>query len=270
MTTTINTAMKDNGRRAWKGAAFVLSVLVYLAGLIYAGVRSFDLFARTVPADLLALATLGILAMELTALGLPLALHFWTAPGPQRTAAFAFYVLDLLLITANAILDAAHQAGEVLPGFMAAYGVYAVPALPVLAMIGWAIVWALDPASREADMRAAVEAATQESLMSQIIEATKSIDITAAVQSAAEDRARAIVGETLGRAPRRAIAPPAAGPAMIGGHGYNTQAPAGPVAHDDETQPAAEAAPVLAPAAPGRPHSNGTARKARGESAGPK
>ncbi len=234
MTQTVNTAMKENGRRAWKGAAFVLSVLVYLAGLIYAGVRSFDLFARTVPPDLLPLAVLGILALELTALALPLALHYWTAPGPQRYAAMAFYVADLLLITANAILDAAQQAGTLLPAFMTAYGVYAVPALPVVCMVGWAIVWALDPASREADMRATVQAATQEALMGQMIEATKAIDITDAVQQAAAAAARALVGETLGRAPRGIALPEAGVPTLapparagvVGGHTYNAQAPA--------------------------------------------
>ena len=45
MTTTVSTAMKENSRKALRG-----------------------------------LAVLGIVALELSAVGLPLAIHFWTAP----------------------------------------------------------------------------------------------------------------------------------------------------------------------------------------------
>jgi hypothetical protein len=159
--------MKENSRRALKGLAVTLSLIVYLAGLVYAGVRSYSLFARTVEPELLPLAVLGIIALEVSALALPLAVHYWTAPGPQRLAALGFYLIDLGLIIANAVLDAAHHSGTLLPGFLQVYGVYAVPALPVACMVGWALIWALDPASREHDMAASVRAATHEALMAQ-------------------------------------------------------------------------------------------------------
>lgn len=202
--TTVSTAMKENSRRALRGLAVTLSLIIYLAGLVYAGVRSYSLFAATVDPGLLPLAVLGIVALELTAVGLPLAIHFWTAPGAQRLAALGFYLIDLALIVGNSILDAAHHSGTLLPGFLAAYGVYAVPALPVVCMVGWALLWALDPASREHDMIASVRTATQEALMAQIQKAAESVDISQAVENAAGEAARALVGETLGRAPRRA------------------------------------------------------------------
>lgn len=205
--TTVSTAMKENSRRALKGLAVFLSLLVYLAGLVYAGVRSYSLFARTVDTELLPLAVLGIVASEVSALALPLAVHYWTAPGAQRLAALGFYVLDLALVVANAVLDAAHHSGSVLPSFMQAYGVYAVPALPVICMIGWALLWALDPSSREHDMVSSVRAATQEALMTQIAKAAQSVDIVESVELAAGEAARALVGETLGRAPRRSAKP---------------------------------------------------------------
>jgi hypothetical protein len=202
--TTVSTAMKENSRRALRGLAVTLSLIIYLAGLVYAGVRSYSLFAATVDPSLLPLAVLGIVALELTAVGLPLAIHFWTAPGAQRLAALGFYMLDLALIVGNSVLDAAHHSGMLLPGFLMAYGVYAVPALPVVCMVGWALLWALDPASREHDMIASVRTATQEALMAQIQKAAESVDISQAVENAAGEAARALVGETLGRAPRRA------------------------------------------------------------------
>jgi hypothetical protein len=202
--TTVSTAMKENSRRALKGLAVTLSLIIYLAGLVYAGVRSYSLFAATVDPGLLPLAVLGIVALELTAVALPLAIHFWTAPGAQRLAALGFYLLDLGLIVSNSILDAAHHSGTLLPDFLAAYGVYAVPALPVVCMVGWALLWALDPSSREHDMIASVRSATHEALMAQIQKAAESVDISQAVENAAGEAARALVGETLGRAPRRA------------------------------------------------------------------
>src|SRR3990167_1000300 len=185
MTTTVANAMKENSRKTLRGLSLVLSLIVYLAGLLYAGVRSYSLFAATIAPDLLPLAVLGIIALELSAVGLPLAIHYWTSPGPQRMAALGFYLLDLGLIVGNSILDAAHHSGTLLPGFLQAYGVYAVPALPVVSMIGWALLWTLGPASREHDMAATVRAATHEALMAQIQRAAESVDITRAVEEAA-------------------------------------------------------------------------------------
>jgi len=207
MSTNIKTAMQEHGRGALRGFAVVLSLIVYAAALVYAGVRSYDLFARTLPADMLGLAMLGIVALEVTALGLPLAIHFWTSPGQQRMIAFGFYGLDLALIIANSILDAAHNAGTILPGFMQWYGVFAVPGLPVFCMIGWALIWMTDPTTREHDMREAVKAATREALFGRIVEETAKADITEDVQAAAAALTREIVGETLARAPRALPAP---------------------------------------------------------------
>jgi len=222
--TTVSTAMKENSRRALRGLAVTLSLIIYLAGLIYAGVRSYSLFSATVDPSLLPLAVLGIVALELTAVGLPLAIHFWTAPGAQRLAALGFYVLDLGLIVGNSVLDAAHHSGTLLPGFLSAYGVYAVPALPVVCMVGWALLWALDPSSREHDMIASVRTATHEALMAQIQKAAESVDISQAVENAAGEAARALVGETLGNAPRRA----SNAPMMTAHHSYNAEAEAAP------------------------------------------
>lgn len=194
--------MKEHQSRAFKMLAVALSLIVYAAGLVYAGVRSFSLFAATLDPGLLPLAVLGIVALEVSAIALPLAIHFWTQPGAQRLAAMGFYLLDLALIAANAILDAAHHSGADVVAPLQAYGVYVVPALPLVCMAGWSLVWMLDPTSRERDMREAVKAATHEALLSQIQKAVEQADITQAVESVASEAARALVGETLGSAPR--------------------------------------------------------------------
>lgn len=219
-TTTVGNAMKENQHRAFKLLAIALSLIVYAAGLVYAGVRSYTLFAATIDPALLPLAVLGIVALEVSAVALPLAIHFWTQPGAQRLAAMGFYGLDLVLISANAILDAAHHSGAEVTGALTTYGVYILPALPLLCMAGWSLIWLLDPASRERDMRESVKAATHEALLSQIQRAVESADITQAVESAANEAARALVGETLGNAPKRLpVGRPA--PSMVA---YNAEA----------------------------------------------
>ncbi len=202
MTTTVGNAMKENQHRAFKLLAIALSLIVYAAGLVYAGVRSYTLFAATIDPALLPLAVLGIVALEVSAIALPLAIHFWTQPGAQRLAAMGFYGLDLVLIAANATLDAAHHSGAEVTSALTTYGVYILPALPLLCMAGWSLIWMLDPASRERDMRESVKAATHEALLSQIQKAVEQADVTQAVEAAANEAARALVGETLGNAPK--------------------------------------------------------------------
>ena len=223
--TTIQSAMNESGRKAFKGLAFALSVMVYLAGLLYAGVRSYSLFAATFDTSLLAVAVLGIVALEVSALALPLAIHFWTAPGQQRLIAYGFYALDLALIVGNSILDAAHHSGTVLPTFMSAYGVFAVPGLPVICMIGWTLIWTLDPVSKQHDMEATVKSATHEALLSKIQEAMGDIDINDSVNLTANEYARTIVSETLGQAPRRKELPAQAPAPALPAYRYNTDVP---------------------------------------------
>jgi hypothetical protein len=54
-------------------------------------------------------------------------------------------------------------------------------------------------------MRESVKAATHAALLSQIQRATEQADVTRAVEEAASEAARALVGETLGNAPRRSL-----------------------------------------------------------------
>lgn len=200
---TISGNMREQGRRALGGLAVALSLLVYGAALVYAGVRSYDLFARTLPADMIAPALLGIVALEASALALPLAIHYWTEPGTQRMTAYGFYAIDLALIIGNSILDAAHNAGTILPGFMQFYGTFAVPGLPVLCMIGWALIWLFDPSTREHDMMAATQAGVRASLMEKIKTEVDNADISAQVKASARVQVAAIVGETLGSSERK-------------------------------------------------------------------
>jgi len=198
-TTTIGNAMKESSHRTYQMLAFGLGILVYFAGMLYGAVRSYSLLANTVDPSLILWATIGIIALELTAVGLPLGIHFWFAPGPQRMAGLGFYAVDLVLIIANSIIDYGRHTGTLLPAFLTAYTTFVLPALPIIMMVAWAVLWMLDPSVRQRLMQMTVQAATHESVLSHMQDATEAIDIADMVRETAEETARAIVAQTLGR-----------------------------------------------------------------------
>ena len=187
----------ESGEMDLKQIAEIAGYLVYLGGLAYAGVRSFSLFQRTIAPEFFPFAVLGVITAEISAIGLPLYIHFVTAPGRHRNAAFAFYGLDLLLVVFNTILDAAHQQGSVMPWFMDNYAVYGLPAMPIMCMVGWAIMWMMDPRTKRRDAIASIRTAMDEVLTEQIGEAMTMVEITDDVRQEAQDRARALTQEML-------------------------------------------------------------------------
>ena len=135
--------MQDGSKKAWKSLAFMSGVLVYVGMLLYSGVHNYSLMTRGVAPDMLVWAVLGVVALEISAAALPIALHFWTHAPMHRIAAFAFYAVDLGLIFLNVILDFALTSGEAMPEWMGMYLFYGVPATPVLAGLGWSILLSL-------------------------------------------------------------------------------------------------------------------------------
>lgn len=197
---SFRSAIQQANRNRLQVSAIGLGVLAYLGAILYSGVRSWDLMSRTLPADLLGFAVIGILVLELSAVALPLALHYWTIAGWHRTAAYIFYVADLALVAANAILDSAHIAGSVLPGFMAWYSTWVVPAMPILVGAGWAILLALDPHIRRQDKLREMRQILEDSIADQTLAELDSPDIKSIAAAAAKRDALDIVG--LARAPR--------------------------------------------------------------------
>lgn len=190
--------MQSGTKAAWKSLALLAGVLVYVGMLLYSGVHNYSLMTRGVDPDMIVWAVLGVVALEVSAAALPIALHYWTHAPMHRIAAFVFYGVDLGLIFLNVILDFALNAGEAMPGWMAMYMFYGVPATPVLAGLGWSVLFLLDPASRELAMIENLKAATRESLAVRIAEQAKATDVSELVDQAAQEMTRALVADTLG------------------------------------------------------------------------
>lgn len=231
----------ENNELDWRRIAFFLGVVVYGFVLLYAGVRSLSLFQRTIAPAYFPLAVLGVVAMELSAVALPLTIHYGTAPGIHRNWALGFYAVDGAMIIFNAILDAAHQTGDILPAFMSGYNTYGLPALPILCAVGWTVLWILDPESQRRDAIAALRHAMQDSLTEQIELAAGNVDVTDVVEEAARERARDLAALVVGSRSKPKLSAP-----TINSVRADNGIPAltGFAAEVDETPPQLTEAPV--------------------------
>lgn len=195
----IGGTMQEAKARAIKALAVFAGMLVYIGMIGYSAVHNWRLLTAGVAPDMILWAGVGVLAIEISALALPLALHYWTHAALQRFAAFAFYGLDLALIFLNVVLDYAivGQAAPI-PAWMQMYQFYALPATPVFAGLGWSLLFLLDPSQRERGMIETLRASTREVLAARIAEAAKSADVSESVELAAAQLARDVIGSTLG------------------------------------------------------------------------
>jgi len=209
---TIGDVMSEGRNRALKSLAIFAGILVYLGMIAYSFVHNWSLMTSGIQEDMIIWAALGVICLEVSAMFLPVALHWWTHAPLQRFAALAFYGLDLALIFANVVLDYAlvSQANVLaLPEWLMMYRFYGVPATPVFCGLGWSLLFMLDPSQRERATKETLAASVKEVLSARIAQAAKGADIEAAVSEAAESLAREIIAQTLGVVPGHKAMTPA-------------------------------------------------------------
>lgn len=200
---TVGDVMTNDRDRALKTIAIGAGVVVYAGMLAYSAVHNWRLLTSGVAPDMRIWAALGVIALEISAAALPVALHWWTHSPLQRLAAFAFYGLDLALIFANVVLDYAINTGESLPAWLAVYLFFVVPGTPILAGLGWSVLFLLDPSQRERALIETLRASTRQALAARVAQAARAADITAEVDQAAGIMAHDIIKQTLGAAVTR-------------------------------------------------------------------
>lgn len=194
---SIGTSMNDGNGKAIRTLVIVLGIVVYLMMLLYSGVHNISLMLRGVDPQWQAVAIAGVIALEVSAASLPLALHFWCHDPMHRIAAFAFYGVDLLLILMNVILDYSITSGEPLSTWMTLYLTYGVPATPVIAGLGWSLLFLLDPSQKERASFEKLRAATRNTLMQKIMEEANKTDVSDQVQAYANIITRNFIGNSL-------------------------------------------------------------------------
>lgn len=141
--------MNEKNRNAVKTFAIIGSILVYTAFVIYSEYHFYNLVQAFLPGG--AAQLVGYLAVAvtgMTAVFLPIALHFWVRSGEQKLGGWIFYGVHFLFVAANMVLDSAANAGAELGRFFDIYGTYVLPAVTAFYAIGWIALWAFDPASQ--------------------------------------------------------------------------------------------------------------------------
>ena len=184
-TQSVGDIMQEASQRAIRNLVIFAGILVYLAGVFYAEVHGFSILSKGVNPDFLIWAYVGMIALGISAIALPLALHTWSFEAMHRIATFGFYVLDIALLGINSFVDFGVNTGETLPQWAHIYATYIMPATPVIAAVGWCILFLLDPSARAMILRHTLHASLREALGQQIIEAAKRGEVTNVVSAAA-------------------------------------------------------------------------------------
>jgi hypothetical protein len=98
--------MKGRNTSALKTVAVWLAALTYAGAVMYGDIQFLQVMNKAFPNDgiMRALAMAGAVMTAVSALTLPIALHWWFAPGLQFLWGIGFWVLDILALVLNAIL----------------------------------------------------------------------------------------------------------------------------------------------------------------------
>jgi hypothetical protein len=201
MNTIGDIARKDHSN-AWRWIALLGSLVTYAGMIAYSAVHNWSLLTRGIDESARLWAGIGVIALEITALALPLALHYWTHDAKQRIWTFTFYAIDLFLVTFNVIIDYSLRVNTVLPTWLETYLFYLVPATPIICGLGWSVIWLLDPGQRERAMIETMRVATRAVLAERIMENARDAQLTEFTDSIAATMASDIIRQTLGDAVR--------------------------------------------------------------------
>ena len=145
----IDIQAEEESMNGGKKTAMILGGIVYGGVIIVAVLLTSMFITGILDADaylLRALMTVGVVAIGINAIALPLALHFWAVEGAHRGAAITFYALDMCVIGLNIITSFSTLRGDA-PAWVEQYAPYSV-GMFVFALVTWGILYMLDPGAR--------------------------------------------------------------------------------------------------------------------------
>ncbi len=200
---TMGELMRSQKRDAVRAASVFMAIVLYGAVLIYTGVHNFNLMTRTVSPDQQLFAITALLCLEGAAIFLPLAIHFWLAPGPQRMVGYILYAANFTVVIMNTVLDAMTNRATTIPDWLRLYATFILPATPIMIGVGIAFIFLLDPSKKIHDARAAAQAASMDAMAIHMREAANRPDVNEAIQAAAvRDMQEATIRVTGAKIPR--------------------------------------------------------------------
>lgn len=182
---TVGDIMKKAGERAIKSALVIVSILVYVAGIIYAEVHGLTMLQKGVSPDMRIWAGVGMVAAGATALAMPAVLKVWAIEAKHRLYTYVFYALDFAFLAFNAFIDFNNQTGATLAGWAQTYTTYILPASPVFITLLWAIFWELDPTVKAKVLQLTLREAMKEKVAQKVMDAAKGANVDAVINAAA-------------------------------------------------------------------------------------
>jgi hypothetical protein len=183
--------MREDATAGWRNLAIGAGVIVYIGGVLYGEARNFFLFSRTIDVGSVAFigAIIGLVSMGITALTLPIAVKYWTM-GIQRWAALALYAFDIFVMALNAVIDAGlHEKASIssLDPILQMWFLYVFPALPLVMLAGWAMIFFLDPEQKQRDMAFKVHMATLQAMWQSVLNKADTDIMDKAIDGAATE-----------------------------------------------------------------------------------
>lgn len=182
--------MKGRNGEGLKLFAIAGAALTYAGAVIYGDIMFLQVVSKTFPGSgvLQALAYAGAIVTAVSALILPIALHWWFSPGSQFIWGLIFWGLDIFALGANSIL-----AFEIATGgkdsFIEVWQVMS-PATPLLAVVGWGIAFLLDPSHKLRHAVSDMRAEQIDILADEMVKAAKSAEVKAIILEGAKKDAR--------------------------------------------------------------------------------
>lgn len=196
--------------------ALIGAALVYAGAVVYGDVMFIQTVSVAFPKSgiLGALALVGALVTALSALLLPLAMHFWFSPGLQFIWGIVFWLLDIAALSLNSMLAFQAASGGLTDSTMTFWRELS-PATPMLAVLGWGIAFLLDNSHRLRHAQAETEADQVDAFIEFAKQANRSDDVRDAVKSAAVQAATNNANALLAAHVKPAKQLPAPAPAPI-------------------------------------------------------
>lgn len=129
---------------AIKNIVIFFMAAAYVVGIGYAEIMFIQIVSKMFPTGAAGgFATVGAVVAGVTAICMPVALHWWFSPGMQFAVGVLFYMVDLAMLAANAILSYQMAAGGPIDPFFLKWREFC-PATPVFVVMGLALVFSFD------------------------------------------------------------------------------------------------------------------------------
>jgi len=182
---------------ALKGLAMLVGALAYAGGVIFGDIMFIVLMQDVFPTGIMGvLAMIGAITTAMSALALPVAMHWWFAPGPQLVGGWIFWLADILVLGLNSILAYNVGTGQ-------DFGLYwwqmLSPATPMLAIIGWGMMFNLDPSNQLRQAEAEAEADMIDAYVKEQKTAARDDAVHDIIHEGAQATTRNIAGQITGR-----------------------------------------------------------------------